>query len=48
MFDDDDEVWDEYSEFEYFESSLSESMKFVAWTALLTLLAVGFVLAIAF
>lgn len=47
MFEEDEDIYDDYSEFEFFEDSVSESLKLIAWTMLLTLLAVGFVLAVA-
>lgn len=46
MFDEED-TYDEYSEFEYFETSVSESAKFIGWTILLTLLVVGAMIGVA-
>jgi len=46
MFDEED-TYDDYSEFDYFEESVSESLRLVAWTMLITLLAVGLVIAVA-
>ncbi len=47
MFDEDEEMYEEYSDFEYFEESVSESMRLIVWTALITLFAVGLLVAVA-
>lgn len=45
MFDEEDDyAYDEYSDFEYLESSVSEAMRIVAWSVVATLIGVGFLL----
>lgn len=46
--DDDYETYDDYSEFEYLESSVSEFVRIVLWTSVVVLLVIGGALALAF
>lgn len=49
VFDEDDyNAYDDYSDFEYLESSVSEFVRIVLWTSVATLLVIGGALVLAF